>query len=72
MGRPKIYPAGTTAAQRVKASTAALVQAGGSRETFRLGAEAKQALDALMAAPGAPATKTALIERLLVEAARRI
>ena len=66
MARPRIHETGTTASQRVAASTAALVAAGGARKTFRLTKESHEALQMLMRLPGAPKTKTELIERLLL------
>ncbi|MDR2209372.1 MAG: hypothetical protein LBE22_10440 [Azoarcus sp.] len=68
MARPRIYAKGTTATQRVAASTAALVAAGGARKTFRLSPDAMAALRTLMSSPEAPDTETALIERLLLDA----
>lgn len=69
MGRPRIYPEGTTATHRVAVSTGKLVEAGGARKTFRLKPKAHTALKLLMSRPGAPATETQLIERLLLEKA---
>lgn len=71
MTRPRIHPPGTTAGQRVAASTAALRAAGGARKTWRLGPQAHAALLQLMDAPGSPATETELIEGLLVAAASK-
>lgn len=71
MTRPRIHPPGTTASQRVAASTAALRQAGGARKTWRLGPPAHAALQTLMAAEGAPETETVLIESLLIAAAAK-
>ena len=70
MGRPRIYPEGTTVGDRVAVSTAALVAAGGARKTFRLSPEAHSAMQILMSQPDAPHTETALIERLLLDACR--
>jgi hypothetical protein len=70
MGRPRIYPEGTTASDRVAASTAALVAGGGARKTFRLSPDANRAMQILMSQSDAPATETALIERLLLDACR--
>lgn len=67
MARPRIYKEGTTASQRVAASTAALVAAGGARKTFRLSPAAHDALKMLMRLPNAPRSEAALIELLLVE-----
>lgn len=64
MGRPRLYPQGTLASQRVAASTRRLVDGGGARKTFRLKAGAYKALQALVDLDGA--TETAVIERLLV------
>ncbi len=66
MGRPRIHSEGTTASQRVAASTAALVGAGGARKTFRLSPDAHEALQMLMLLSNAPRTETELIERLLL------
>lgn len=66
MGRKRIHEPGTTASQRVAASTAALVAAGGARKTFRLSPEAHEAMQILMRLPDAPRTETELIERLLL------
>jgi len=66
MGRRRIHPEGATARERVAASTAALIAAGGARKTFRLSPEANAALRLAMARPGAPATETDLIAHLLV------
>lgn len=71
MSRARKYPHGTTATQRVAASTEALRQAGGARKTWRLSPAALAALTYLMTLPDAPSTETALIERLLVEEDRR-
>lgn len=68
MGRKRIHEEGTTASQRVAASTAALVAAGGARKTFRLSPESHEALQILMRLPDSPRTETELIERLLLEA----
>lgn len=65
MPRPRKFPVGTTATQRVNASLAALKAAGGARKTWRLSPGANQALKFLMDAPGAPTTETELIERLI-------
>jgi hypothetical protein len=72
MGRPRIHPVGTTATDRVAASTVALVAAGGARKTFRLSPEAHNAMLILMSVPDAPASETALIERLLIAEKSRI
>jgi predicted nucleotidyltransferase len=66
MGRPRIHIDGTTAAQRVAVSTAALLNAGGARKTYRLSPMANAALKNLMQLPDAEETETALIEKLLV------
>jgi hypothetical protein len=71
MGRPRIYPEGTTATHRVAVSTENLVRAGGARKTFRLKAEAHDALRFLMEQPGAPKTETELIESLLLAKRRK-
>ncbi len=71
MGRPRIYPEGTSATQRVNASVAALKARGGARKTFRLSPEAVQALGEIQARTG-EATETAVVERLLLEEARRV
>jgi hypothetical protein len=68
MGRPRKFPEGATASDRVAASTAALVAAGGARKTFRLSPEAHAAMRRLMDERDAPVTETALIERLLLQA----
>jgi hypothetical protein len=68
MSRPRKFPDGATANDRVAASTAALREAGGARKTFRLSPEAHTALKTLMRAMDAPPTETALIERLLLSA----
>jgi len=70
MGRPRKFPEEATASDRVAASTAALVAAGGARKTFRLSPEARAALLQLMQEKDAPATETALIERLLLTACK--
>ena len=70
MSRPRKFPDGATASDRVAASTAALVAAGGARKTFRLSPEAHAALQQLMRAKDAPSTETALVERLLLNAAK--
>ena len=71
MARPRRFPEGTTASARVAASVAALVEAGGARRTFRLSPEANTALETLLKQPGAPASATALVERLLLTAAAK-
>jgi len=65
-GRPRKYPKGTTATQRVAISTAALKASGGARKTFRLSSEACQALQALVRKSSYPTTETEIIERLLM------
>lgn len=65
-GRPRKHPHGTTATVRVAVSTAALVDAGGARKTFRLSPEAHDVLKMLMRLAGAPTTETAVIEQLLL------
>jgi hypothetical protein len=65
-GRPRKYPQGTTATQRVAISTAALKASGGARKTFRLSPEACQALQSLVKSSDSPTTETEIIERLLV------
>lgn len=70
MGRPRKFPEEATASDRVAASTAALVAAGGARKTFRLSPEAHRALLRLMQEKDAPPTETALIERLLLAASK--
>lgn len=72
MGRRRIHPVGTTASERVALSTAALKDAGGARKTFRLKPRAHEALQAVMAQPGAPGTETELIESLLLAHAKRL
>lgn len=72
MGRPRIYPEGTTATERVAQSTRKLVRAGGCRKTFRLKAQPATAMRLLMAQAGAPKTETELIEKLLTDAAARL
>lgn len=72
MARPRVHKEGTTAAQRVAASTAALVEAGGARKTFRLSPSANEALKLLMQLPNAPDTETALIERILLAEKDRV
>jgi hypothetical protein len=69
MGRPRKFPDGSTASDRVAASTAALVAAGGARKTFRLSPHAHAALQSLMNRQSAPKNETALIEQLLLKAA---
>lgn len=69
MVRPRVHPEGTTASERVAASTSALVEAGGARKTFRLSPEANAALNFLLRQKSAPPTATALIEQLLIAAA---
>jgi hypothetical protein len=69
MGRKRVYPEGSPARVRVAASTAALVNAGGARKTFRLSPEANAALKFLMRGKSAPPNETALIEQLLLAAA---
>jgi hypothetical protein len=71
MVRRRFHPEGTTATERVAASTAALVEAGGARKTFRLSPEANAAMSFLMRRKAAPETATALIKQLLCDAARR-
>jgi len=71
MGRPRIYPEGTPAVDRVAAGDAALVEAGGARKQFRLSPAANAALHFLMSLPDAPRTETGLIERLLLEEGSR-
>ena len=66
MGRKRIHALGTTASQRVAASTAALIAAGGARKTFRLSPNAHEAMQIIMRLPNAPRTETELIERLLL------
>jgi hypothetical protein len=66
MPRPRKFPTGTTATERVSVSVAALKAAGGARKTWRLSPEANRALQLIMRVAGAPATETALIERLLL------
>ena len=66
MARPRIHKEGTTATQRVAASTAALIAAGGARKTFRLSPAANEALQMLMHLTDAPATETELMELLLL------
>lgn len=68
LGRPKKHAKGTTASQRVAISTAALVESGGARKTFRLGKEANEAMLLLMRLPNSPKDQTTLIERLLIDA----
>lgn len=68
MARTRIHKKGTTATQRVAISTAALIEAGGARKTFRLSPAANGALKLLMRLPDAPKTETALIERILCSA----
>ncbi|MFZ4536213.1 hypothetical protein [Propionivibrio sp.] len=65
MARPRIHPEGTTASQRVAASTAALTAAGGARKTFRLSPEANKAL--LVLIKSSAITETELIEKLLID-----
>lgn len=72
MPRPRKFPIGTTATQRVNASLAALKAAGGARKTFRLSPDANRALQLLMKATDAPATETELIERLLALATQNL
>jgi hypothetical protein len=70
MVRPRVHPEGTTATQRVAVSTARLREAGGARKTFRLSPEAYRALKYLMRREQ-PESETALVEHLLIEAARK-
>lgn len=70
MVRPRVHPEGTTPTQRVAASTARLVEAGGARKTFRLSPKAHAALLFLMKRLK-PDSETALVEQLLTEAARK-
>lgn len=72
MPRPRKYPEGTTATERVAASTAVLVAAGGARKTYRLSPQAHEALKMLMRLPDAPGTETALIEMLLLAEKDRV
>lgn len=71
MARPRIDGPGITATQRVAASTAALVAAGGVRETFRLSPDAYEALKILTRLPDAPGTETGLIDSLLLSEKER-
>lgn len=68
MVRPRVHPEGSTATDRVNASTARLRKAGGARKTFRLSPEAHRALKYLMRQLKSE-SETALVEKLLLEAA---
>lgn len=69
MARPRKYPLGTTASDRVVVGNRALEEAGGARKTFRLSPAANAALTRLLSLPGAPASATELVEGLLLKAA---
>ena len=70
MGRPRKYPEGTTGSERARAAEARLREAGGRRLVLNLSPAAAAHLDAAMARE-AGLKPTALIERLLAEAAGR-
>ncbi len=71
MPRPRKFPPGTTATERVNDSVARLKAAGGARKTWRLSPAAHMALQAIMDKTGA-ATETEIIERLLIDEAARL
>jgi hypothetical protein len=70
MVRPRVHPEGSTATDRVAVSTARLIEAGGARKTFRLSPEAYLAMKYLMRRLKLE-SETALVEKLLTEAARK-
>jgi hypothetical protein len=71
MGRPRTHPEGTTAADRDRASVAALVAAGGARRTFRFSPRAVESL-AVIRKRCDDATDTAILERLIEEERARL
>jgi hypothetical protein len=71
VGRPRIHPEGTTAADRAKVSNEELKRSGGARRTFALSKEALDAL-ALIRSVGGDANDTAAVERVLKDVARDI
>jgi hypothetical protein len=67
MARPRIYPKGTTASQRARASQKRFLETGGRVRCFRLTMEAIQRLR-LLQQRGYGRTASEIIERLLKEA----
>ena len=71
MARPRKFSVDATVADRQAASRAALKAAGGAPKTFRLGAEAINALAAVMGVPDAPKTESQAVEQALIAYAQQ-
>lgn len=70
-GRPRIYPEGETATDRVNRSVQALKDSGGARRTFRLSPEANEALKLLREKTG-KTNDTAVVDDMLIKMAKKL
>lgn len=69
MGRPRVYPPGTTASERARLAVQARLAEGEVRLNYIVSAEAAAALSAIAERTGE--TKRAVVERLLLREAKR-